>query len=85
VRRGKGSLFNLGEIVLGVLVEYELPNRAKRVFSMRPDFGKVEDVVAEILSLLRGHGLDIHGPGGEFASLDSFEKSLGRVVWVLSS
>jgi hypothetical protein len=51
------NLFNLGEIVLGVLVEYELPNRAKRVFSMRPDFGKVEDVVAEILSLLRGHGL----------------------------
>ena len=38
------NLFNLGEIVLGVLVEHELPNRAKRVFSVRPNFGEVEDV-----------------------------------------
>lgn len=51
------NLLDLGEVVLHVLVEDELANGAKRELAMRPDFGQVEHVVAELLGLSGRHGL----------------------------
>jgi len=50
-------LLDLGKVVFGVLVKNEFPNGPKGELAVWPDFGKIEDVVAEILSLLRSHGL----------------------------
>lgn len=54
---GKTYLFDLGKVVLRVLVEDDFPDRAKRVILVRPDFGEIKDVVPEVLSLFGSHGL----------------------------
>lgn len=62
VRRREGGLLNLGEVVLGVLVESELAEAAQRDLTLRPDLGQVKDAPAELLGLLRAQNLDIAGP-----------------------
>ena len=50
-------LFDLGKIVLRVLVENKFSNWAEREFGVGPDLGEIKDVVAEFFCLFRGHGL----------------------------
>lgn len=50
-------LLDLSKVVLRVFVQDELPNGTKREFAVGPDFGKIEDVVPEFLSLLGCHRL----------------------------
>ena len=57
VGRREGNLLDLREVVLDVLVEGNLADRAEREIGMWPNLGQVEDVVAELLSLLSRHGL----------------------------
>src|SRR6266850_1279487 len=57
VGRRKCSLFYLRKVILRVLIQYDLADRAEREFAMRPYFGQVQDVVAEVFRLLRGHRL----------------------------
>jgi hypothetical protein len=57
VRRRKCGLFYLREVILWVLIQYDLADRAEREFAMWPYFGQVQDVVAEVFRLLRGHRL----------------------------
>ena len=51
------DLFNLSKVILRILVKDELSYGTKRELCVRPDFCKVEDIVAEPLSLLGCHGL----------------------------
>ena len=50
-------LLDLGEVVLRVLVKDHLSDGAQRELLVWPDLGQIEDVVAELLGLLSGHGL----------------------------
>ena len=54
VRGRERGLLDLGEVVLHVLVEDELADRAERELVVRPDLGQVQDVVAELLGLWAG-------------------------------
>ena len=83
--RGRESgLFDFGKVVLGVHVESELAEAAQGHFGLRPDLGQVEDVPAELLSLLRAQGLHVAGPRWVFTPLDSVEKILSVPVRVAS-
>ena len=57
MRRRESRLLDLGEVVLGVLIENDLPELAEREVLVRPDFGEVKDVVTELLGLFRRHSL----------------------------
>jgi hypothetical protein len=50
-------LFDLGKIVLYILIRNELAGWAERELAVWPDFGEVEDIVAELLCLARHHCL----------------------------
>lgn len=54
---GEGGLFDLGEIVLDILIEDELADGAERELAVRPNLGEIKDVVTEFLGLVRGHCL----------------------------
>lgn len=62
----ESNLLNLGEIVLGILVQRDLPNSPERVIAVRPDMSQVKDVDSflfpSLLRLFLGHGLDLHRP-----------------------
>lgn len=49
---GEGQLLDFGEVVLGISVELEFAEGAEWDFALRPDFGQVEDVPAELLRFL---------------------------------
>jgi len=70
------GLFDFGEVVLGVFVEFETADFAERELLLRPNVGQVEDidllVLPEIFSFFGGHGLEGHRPGGELLALDGF-------------
>jgi hypothetical protein len=85
MRGREGSLFDLGKVVLWVLVEDKFTERPEWVLLVRPNFGQVKNVVTEILGLLRCHRLDEDIPRREMLALDSFEEALNTVLWVLSS
>ena len=50
-------LLDLGKVVLRILIENKLADGAKREFGVRPNLSQIEDVVFELLRLLRCHGL----------------------------
>jgi len=77
-------LLNLCKVILRVLVENEFPNGTKWELAMWPDLCEIEDVVAEVFCLLRGHGLDVNSPSREFAVLDVFEERLSGIIRVLT-
>jgi len=52
---------------------------------VRPDLGKIENVVTELLGLLRSHGLNINSPTGVVSALDRFDQGLDTVIGVLTS
>lgn len=83
VRGGEGSLFDFSEVVLRVRGEGESAEAAERDVALRPDFGQVEDVPAEVLGLRGAEGLDVAGPGGVLAAGDGVEEVLGVPVWVV--
>jgi hypothetical protein len=62
MRRRESSLLNLGEVVLRVLVEDELSDRAERELGVWPDLGEIKNVVPEFLSLLWCHSLHVNSP-----------------------
>ena len=62
VRGGEGGLLNLGEVVLGVLVQSELAEAAQRNLTLRPDLSQVKDAPAELLGLLGAQDLDVASP-----------------------
>ena len=78
------DLLNLGEVVLHVLVQEKLANLAERELALRPDVCHIEHVdlllLPDLLSLLRGHGLEHDIPAREVTLLDRLVKVLGRVV-----
>lgn len=80
VRRRKGDLLDLGEIVFGVLVERKFAKGSQGHVLLRPDLGEVEDVPSEFLGLFGAENLEVAGPGGVFAVLDGVEKVLGVPV-----
>lgn len=80
----ESNLLDLGEVVLDVLVEEKLADLAERELLLRPDVGQVEDVdlllLPELLSLLRGHGLEADVPARVVASLNGIEQVLLGVI-----
>lgn len=80
----EGYLLDLGEVVLGVLVQGELSDLAERELALGPDVRQVEDVDAlvlpDILGLLGRHGLDLDVPAREVALLDRLVQILSREV-----
>ncbi|CAM5694861.1 hypothetical protein STENM36S_06811 [Streptomyces tendae] len=70
VRRGEDRLLDLGEDVLRVAVELQLPEPDDRVVRVRPHLGQVERVEAVRRRLGHGHDLHADGPGREVAALD---------------
>jgi len=82
--RREGGLFDLGEVVLGILVENKLSDGSERVLAVGPDFGEIENVVSEFLRLVGGHSLNIDLPGGGFSRLDGLKQGLSTMVGVLS-
>lgn len=53
--RGRESrLLNLGEVVLNINIQNELADRAEGELAVRPNLGKVENVVAEFLGSVIG-------------------------------
>lgn len=77
-------LFDLGEVVLGILIENQLAYRSERVLLVWPNLGQIEDRVLELLGLFDRHRLDVKCPGGVLAALDSLEQVLGRPVRVFT-
>ena len=53
----ESSLLDLSEVVLGVLIENDLPELAEGEVFVRPDLGEIKDIVTELLGLFWGHGL----------------------------
>lgn len=84
MRRRKGNLFNLGEVVLGILVESELAKLPEGHVFLRPDLGQVKNVPAELLGFLRCKHLNIDGPAGILSLLDGLKKILCVPVRVIS-
>jgi hypothetical protein len=80
----EGSLLNLGEVILRVLIQDELSNRTKGELCVRPDLGEIEDVPAEVLGLLWGHRLDVDSPGRVIARLDGVVKGFDTILRILS-
>ncbi len=74
IGRVEGSLFNLGEIVLRVLVEFEHAHLDQRKILLEPDLGEIEGIVGAGRRLLLCHDLDIEGPAGEVFLLDALVK-----------
>lgn len=52
---------------------------------MRPDLGHIEDIVLEVLSLLRVHNLSINIPNRIVSLFNCFEEILEKIVLVLAS
>jgi hypothetical protein len=79
------DLLNLGEVVLGVLVQGELSDLAERELVLRPDVCQVKDVdtlvLPNLLSLLSRHGLDLDVPAWEVTLLNGLIQVLGGEVW----
>lgn len=69
-------LFDFGEVVLGVFIEFETADFAEGKLLLRPDVGQVEDVdfllLPEIFGFFGGHGLEGDRPGRELLALDGF-------------
>ena len=80
---GEGHLFDFGEVIFRVLVQCELAERAEGHFALGPDFGEIEDVPPELLSLLGREDLNVAGPRGVVAVFDRVEEVLGMPVGVL--
>lgn len=85
VRWGEGNLLNLGEVILGVLVQGELANLAKRHLTLRPHLGQIEDVPAELFGLLGRKDLNVDSPSRVVTLLDRVEEILSVPVGVLTS
>jgi hypothetical protein len=85
VRGSKGNLLNFGEVVVDIFIEGEPTYGSQRHLLLRPDLGQVEDVPAELLSLLKCKNLDINGLAGVVAFLNSLEEVLGVPVRVPGS
>ena len=62
VRGRECDLFDLGEVVLRVAVEGEFAEAPEWDVFLGPDFGEVEDVPAEFLSLFGREDLEVAGP-----------------------
>lgn len=85
VRRRKGSLLNVGIVVLGVLVQNELTKTSQGVVLVRPNLGQVENGEGSRLGLLGGHGLDVDSPRWVVTLLDGFKQVALDIVGVLTS
>src|SRR6187549_1015232 len=85
MRRTESNLFNLGEIVLCILVQGELSNLSKWEFKVWPDVSKIEDIdflcLPELLGLFWCHCLNFDRPFWVVAFFDSFVKIFLRVIW----
>lgn len=84
VRRGEGSLLDLGEVVLRVLVQGEAAEAAQGHLALRPDLGQVKDVPAELLGLLGAQDLDVTGPRWVFAPFNGIKQVLRVPVRVVA-
>jgi len=56
------ALLHLGEVVLGIAIEFELAHVDERIVPVRPDLGQVEGMDAVGLRVSLGHQLDLHLP-----------------------
>jgi len=82
VARGKGSLFDLGEIVLRIAIQLDYPHFDQRKFLLRPDLGDVERIFGTAGRLRLAHHLDAELPPGELAPLDRMEKIPLRIIGI---
>jgi hypothetical protein len=72
-------------IFVDIFVKGEPTYGSQRHLLLRPDLGQIEDVPAELLSLLKCKNLDINSPAGVVAFLNSLEEVLGVPVRDLGS
>lgn len=73
-------MFDILEVVGGVLSEPDLANLAQRVLLMRPSEGIVEDVDARDFCLLGIHDLEVHNIGRVIAAFNCVVEVLDVVV-----
>lgn len=81
---GEGDLLDLGEVVIGVLVEDQLSDALERVVGMGPHLGNVKDVPLVGGGVGLRHDLDLEAPGGAFTGLDVVEEFASGEVGVLA-
>ena len=84
MRWGESCLFDLGEIIDGVLVECHFTESTKRNFAMWPNFCQVKDIPTEFLGLFRGEDLHVTCPRREIAGIDVVEEILCGVIRILA-
>lgn len=60
--RSESALFYLSEVVVGILIEYDLTDGDEWVVSMRNNFGDIENIELVILPFFLGNDLGIPGP-----------------------
>jgi hypothetical protein len=70
----EAGLLDLGEVVLGVAVEFEDADVDERVVLVRPDLGEIEGVPTVGFGVFLGHDLDAETPLREIAALDGSEE-----------
>ncbi|TPV97515.1 MAG: hypothetical protein USCAAHI_03073 [Beijerinckiaceae bacterium] len=67
---GEGGLLDLGEIVVGVAVQFHHAGLDQRVVAVRPHLGQVERVVRRLLGIGLRHDLNAETPARVVALLD---------------
>ena len=80
----ESNLLDLGKVILRVLVENELIERAPGELFPRPDVSRVKDVGAlllpQFLGLFGGHGLNLKCPPRKFTLLDRLVEVFLRII-----
>ena len=72
VARMKRDLFGLGEEVIGIAIEHQLPDRAHRHHFFGNDLGRIEQIEIEFMLVLFLDDLHAEFPFGHAAALDRF-------------
>lgn len=78
----EGSLLDISEVVLWVLVQNELTESSQWVVLVWPDLGQVKDGEWSSLGLLGSHSLDVSSPRWVVSLGNLLEQVLLGMVWV---
>src|SRR5690606_11352515 len=81
----EGSLFDFGEEVVRITVQFQYPDLDERVIALGPDLGQVEGIQMIRTGFLLRHDLNVHLPAGEVAALNRVEQVTLRAFAVAAN